>query len=67
MLKVLIEMFYRGLNPAGMHLLKVNNKNSRTRCEICSKLTIKTPGVFMVNFKHISHIVLVFPLLTLNM
>ena len=28
--------------PAGMYLLKVNNKNTRTRCEICSELTIKT-------------------------
>ena len=28
----------------GIYLLKVNNANSRTRCEICSKLTIKTPG-----------------------
>ena len=25
----------------GIYLLKVNNKNTRTRCEICSKLTIK--------------------------
>ena len=24
-------------------MFKVNNKNTRTRCEICSKLTIKTP------------------------
>ena len=61
--------------PAGIYLLKVNNKNTRTRCEICSKLTIKTPerrqwrrsGVFIVNFKRISHLVLVFLLLTLNM
>ena len=29
--------------PAGNYLLKFNNKNTRTRCEICSKLTIKTP------------------------
>ena len=29
--------------PAGIYLLKVNNRNTRTRCEICSKLTIKTP------------------------
>ena len=28
--------------PAGNYLLKFNNRNSRTRCEICSKLTIKT-------------------------
>ena len=27
----------------GIYLLKVNNRNTRTRCEICSKLTIKTP------------------------
>ena len=40
------------------YLLKVNNKNIRTRCEICSKLTI---------FEHVSHFVLVFLLLTLNM
>ena len=25
------------------YMFKVNNRNNRTRCEICSKLTIKTP------------------------
>ena len=30
-------------DPAGIYLFKVNNRNTRTRCEICSKLTIKTP------------------------
>ena len=44
--------------PVGISLLKVNNKNARTRCEICSKLPI--------NFEHISHLVLVFLLLTFN-
>ena len=29
--------------PAGNYMFKINNKNTRTRCEICSKLTIKTP------------------------
>ena len=29
--------------PAGIYLLKVNNINTRTRCEMCSKLTMKTP------------------------
>ena len=29
-------------NPANIYLFKVNNKNTRKRCEICSKLTIKT-------------------------
>ena len=54
----LVIFFY----PAGIYLLKDNNKNTRTRCVICSKLT----GVFIVNFEHISHLVLVSLLLTLN-
>ena len=29
--------------PAGIYLLKANNRNIRARCEICSKLTIKIP------------------------
>ena len=29
--------------PAGNYMFKVNNKSTTTRCEICSKLTIKTP------------------------
>ena len=61
--------------PAGIYLLKVNNRNTRTRCEICSKLTIKTSerrqwrrsGVFIVNFENIPHLPAVFLLLTLNM
>ena len=28
---------------AGDYMLEVNNRTTRTRCEICSKLTIKTP------------------------
>ena len=31
----------RNPNPAGNYMFKVNNRNSRTRCEICSKLTKK--------------------------
>ena len=60
--------------PVGIHMVKVNNRNTRTRCEICSKLTIKTPeqrywslsGVFIIKLEHI-YFVLVFLLLTLNM
>ena len=56
-------------------MLKVNNRNIRARCEICSELTIKIPerrhwrrsGIFIVNFEQISHLVLVFLLLTLNL
>ena len=35
--------FDESINPAGIYLLKVSNRNTRARCEICSKLTIKTP------------------------
>ena len=43
-------------------MFKVNNRNTRTTCEVCSKLTIKTPerrhwrryGVFIANFEDIS-------------
>ena len=41
------------------YMFKVNNRNTTARCGICSKLTIKTP-------EHISHLVAVFLLLTLN-
>ena len=50
--------------PAGIYLPKGNNRNSKTRCEICAKLTIKTPepwtyftpssSVSIVNFEHVS-------------
>ena len=60
--------------PVGNYMFKVNNRNIRAKCEICSKLTIKTPerchwrrsGVFIVNFEHISYLALMFLLLTLN-
>ena len=39
--------------PANIYVFQVNNKNTRRKCKICSKSTIKTP-------------VLVFLLLTLN-
>ena len=29
--------------PVDINLFKFNNKNTRKWCEICSKLTIKTP------------------------
>ena len=56
------------LNPHDIYLLRVSNRNTRTRCEICSKLTMKTrhwrrSGIFIGDFEHISHLVLVFLLL----
>ena len=35
--------FLKPVNPAGNYMFKVNNRNTRARGEICSKLTIKTP------------------------
>ena len=32
----------KGRLPTGNSMFKVNNRNTRARCEICSKLTIKT-------------------------
>ena len=66
---------YQSPFPNDIDLLKVNNRNTKTRCEICSKLTIKIAearqwrrsGILIIKFKHISHLVLVFQLLTLNM
>ena len=48
------------LDLAGNCMFKVNNRNTRRRCEICSKLTIKTPyftprsSVFIVNFEQVN-------------
>ena len=56
-----------------IYLFKVTNRITGKRCEICSKLTIKTErrhlrrsNVFIVNFEHISHLFLEFLLFTLN-
>ena len=51
----------------------LKNRNTKKRCEICSKLTIKTAerrrrrsSVFIVSFEHISRLFLMFLLLTLT-
>ena len=36
-------MMNRSQFPAGNYMFKVKNGNTRTRCEICSKLNIKAP------------------------
>ena len=57
---------------AYIYLFEVNNRNTRKCSEMCSKLTIKTPerrqDVFLVSllFEHVSHLFIVFLLLTLN-
>ena len=59
--------------PSWIYLLKFNNRNTRARCEICSKLTIKSRErrhsssyrnqsfnlLVIVNFEHFSHFALV--------
>ena len=71
---VFVIVCYR-LNPGRQScMFKVNNRNTRARCEICSKLTKKIPeqcqwrdsSVFFVNSEHIPHLALVFLLFTLS-
>ena len=68
-----LQILSKVFNPVDVYSFKVNNGNTRTMCEICSDLTIKTPewrhwsrSGIVINFERISHIVLVFPLFTLN-
>ena len=45
---------------------QINYRNTGSSCEICSKLTIKTPErrhVTFVNFENNSHLVLVFSII----
>ena len=60
--------------PSRQLRVKGNNRNTRTRCEIYSKLIITTPerrhrcqsGIFFVDFEHILQLFLVFLSLTLG-
>ena len=64
----------RRIQGTDIYPLKVNNRNTRIRSEICSKLTIKTPErapwrrsiISVVNFEQISNLVIVFLLLHLR-
>ena len=48
---------------ADNYMIRVNNRNTRAKWKICSKLIIETAeqrqwrrsALFLVNFKHISH------------
>ena len=65
----------KGTYLADTYLLKINNRNTRIKCETCSKLTIKTleqchwrhSVIFIVNFEDISPFGLAFLFLTLNL
>ena len=54
--------------PVGISMFKVNNESNRTLCEICSKLTKKTPewhqsgsGVFMLTLNRFHTLISCFP------
>ena len=65
---------YITMHPTDIYLFKSNKRNTRKRCEICSKLTIIIPerrqsrhsSVFTVNIEHILQLFLVFLFLNLN-
>ena len=59
--------------PNNMYLFKINNRNTKEKCEICSTLTTKAPerrqrrsGAFIVNVEQISYLSLALLLLILN-
>ena len=62
--ETIVSLGIRGTYPVGNYMFKVTIETLEQRCEICSKLTIKTPkrhhwgpsGVFVVNFFNIFHI-----------
>ena len=43
-------------NPVRIYMFKVNNRNTRTRCEIYSKLTIKTPEQRLASFWYLCYL-----------
>ena len=42
------EIFIRKKTSVEKNYPKIDIKSTRTRCKICSKLTIKTPGLFFI-------------------
>ena len=65
--------FEEATYPTNIDLFKINKRYNRKKCEICSKLTIKSPERhqwrscdFIVDFEHISHFFLFYLLLDLN-
>ena len=74
--KICSRYWWRHWNclPTNIYLFSFNNEITRKWCEICSKLTIKTPerrhcrhsGVSTVNFEHLSHLFLAYLLFTMD-
>ena len=57
--KLTTKTLEQGVKYVQGYLLKVNNRNTRARGEICSRVAIKTPeerhcfSAFIVNFEHV--------------
>ena len=49
-----VEIELCSSNPVGIYMFKFNNRNTRTRCAICSKLTIKIPGTCFTPYSSVS-------------
>ena len=49
MLKYKLQVKMHIQYPAGNYMFKVNNRNTRKKCERFSKLTIKTPLLLPLN------------------
>ena len=71
--RVRMNLTFNNFNTflVGINMFKVNKENTGTRCEICSKLTIKTPekcqfAISIFKCEHILQLVLVLLKLTLN-
>ena len=60
-----LRWWLSGHHSVGNCMFKVNNRNTRTR-HINNRRQWRRSGVFIVNFEHTSHHVLVFLLLTLS-
>ena len=54
MCRQICRQIFKSAFPAGNYMFKVNSRNK------------SRSGIFIVNFEHISHLVLVFLLLTLS-
>ena len=69
-----VNVSYKLKFSAGIYMFQVNNRNTSAMCKTYSKLKLKTSerrhlscsDVFIVKFEHVSHIALVFSLLTFN-
>ena len=65
---------YWNKKSKNISMFKVNTRNTREMCKICSKLIIKTPdwsqwhrsGNFIINFEHISLLFLVYLMFSSN-